>query len=99
MTLDLPRRHSSGVHRQNLVVEAREAPLMAGNDLRLESAITVPRHLDLRFPEVTLQLLAAGAVTRVATQMAGSLMLLVAQMVGQPGVHRPLHQGLGQLLK
>src|ERR1700692_3885046 len=31
--------------------------------------------------------------------MAGSLMLLVAQVVGQLGIHRPFHQCLGQLLK
>ena len=99
MTLDLAGRHAPRVHRQDLVIEAGEAPLMRRDDLRREGAVAVPRNRDLRFPEVALQLLAAGAVAGVAAQPALRIMLLVAQVVGQLGVHRPLHQRLGQLLE
>ena len=39
MTLNLPHRHAASVKRQNLVVEARPAGLVLGNQLRLEAAV------------------------------------------------------------
>ena len=95
MTLDLPRRHPPRVHRQDLVVKPRETPLVGSHDLRREGAVPVPRNLDLRFHEITLQLLAAGPVAGVATATTRGVVLLVTQVVGQLGVHRPLHQRLG----
>src|SRR5579862_945800 len=99
MTLDLPRRHPPGVHRQDLVIEAAETTLVTRYDLRLEGAIAVPRNLDHRLPKIALQRLGACSIARVATALAPGVVLLIPQVVGQLGVHRTLHQRLRKLFK
>ena len=47
MALDLAHRHAAGVQRDDLVVEAVEAGLALGHDLRLEGAVAIARHVDL----------------------------------------------------
>jgi hypothetical protein len=44
--LDLAHRHATRVHRDDLVVEARETRLVLGVQQRLETALAVARHLD-----------------------------------------------------
>ena len=55
----------AGVERQNLVIEARPAGLVLGDQLRLKCAVTVARNFDWQFAELALQCLAALAVTQV----------------------------------
>ena len=65
MTLDLPHRHAAGIQGDDLVVEAIQASLALGHDLRLEAAVAIARHIDLdgsvlgqhRLAEVPLRLL------------------------------------------
>ena len=47
MALDLAHRHAAGVEARDLVVEAVEAGLALGDQLRLEAAGAVARHRDL----------------------------------------------------
>ncbi len=79
------------VQRQDLVVEARESPLMLADDLRLERSVAVARHFDYRLAEVAFQRLRADPVARVAAPASRRGVLLVAQVVAQLGVHRPFH--------
>jgi hypothetical protein len=76
MPLYLPRRHPPRVQRQNLVVESCETPRVQ-HDLRLEAPVAVPRHLDLSFSEVTLQLLPAGAIPRISAAPARRIAFLI----------------------
>lgn len=45
-SLNLAYGHVPGIHGDDLVVEAREASLMLGNQQRFETAVAVARHLD-----------------------------------------------------
>ncbi len=65
----------------------------------MRARLPVARHRDLQGAEVALQALSAFAVAAVAAVVPFDGMLLVAQMRGQLGLQRPLHQRLGQLLQ
>src|SRR2546423_11360865 len=99
MSLDLARRHSSRVHRQNLVIEAVEPALMLWNDLRLEISFPISRHLDLNLTEIALQLLPTFPVSGIAAAAALGGVLRIAKLVGQLGIHRPFNQPFRQLLQ
>src|SRR5829696_9197599 len=45
VALDLPGAHAPRVHRDDLVVEAGEAPLVLGDELRVEARLPIPRDL------------------------------------------------------
>ena len=95
--LDVARRQPARVEREDLVVEALEAPLALADDLRLEAAVAVPRRLDPDRPVLGRKRLRGRAVAGVAGPAGRLLVRLVAEMLGQLGLHRPLHQPLGQL--
>lgn len=40
-SLNLPHRHAGGIHGNDLVVEAREAPFVLGDQYRLETTIAI----------------------------------------------------------
>src|ERR1700730_12633998 len=82
MSLDLARAHPPRVHRQDLVVETREASLSLAYDPRLETAVAIPRRYQIQFAKVALQLLLTLALARVATVLAPRIMLLVPQVLG-----------------
>ena len=44
---DLPGAHPAGVHRDDLVVEARKPALVLGDELRVKARLPVARHLEL----------------------------------------------------
>jgi len=46
MGLDVAHRHPARVHRQDLVVEAREAPLVLLHQLELERPVAIAWRLD-----------------------------------------------------
>src|SRR5436190_12965616 len=98
MTLNLTRAHSTRIHRQDLIVEARESALMLDHDFRLEAAVPIPRHVNLYLTEIALQSLRARAVPRIRSTLAGCPMLLIAQVMRHLGAHRALDQFLGQAL-
>jgi hypothetical protein len=45
MAGDLARAHATGVHRHDLLIEAGEAPLILGDQLRVVTAVSIARHL------------------------------------------------------
>ena len=90
VALNVARAHAPRVHRQNLLIEAREASFVLGDDLRLERPVPVTGHFDVYRPEVSLYLLAASAVAVVAAAAPFRRVLFIAEVVIQLGIHRPL---------
>src|SRR5438270_5253300 len=99
MTLDFARAHPPRVHRDDLVVEARESRLPFGHYLRLKGAAPIPRRLHFQRAEVALQRLAGRAIARIAAVVSRRVVLLIPQVIGQLGVHRPLQYPFGQALQ
>jgi hypothetical protein len=61
----LAHRHAARVHDDDLVVKAREAPLVLADQLRLEAGMPVARHFDVQRPGVGQHRLGAPAVAVV----------------------------------
>jgi hypothetical protein len=99
VTLDLPHRHAAGIQGDDLVIEAIQAGLALGHDLRLEAAVAIARHIDLDRSILGQHRLGRGSVAVVARPAAGRIALLVAEMVRQLGAQRPLEQRLLELLE
>ena len=68
MRLDLPRAHATGVHRDDLAIEAGEAALVFGDQLRVEAALPVARYLQCDPSTLGQHRLAAIAVAAVAAE-------------------------------
>ncbi|MNY60368.1 hypothetical protein D3C86_1969090 [compost metagenome] len=93
-SLDLAHRHASGVHGDNLVVKARETPLVLRDKQRREAAVAVARHLDTHraFPgEYRLGALAVALVGDIGG-LGGTAG--VAQVMVHLTAERTLDQGL-----
>ena len=90
--LDVARRQPARVERQDLVVEALKAALALAHDLRLEAALAVSRGLDRHRPVLGRKRLRRRPVARVPAPAGRLLMALIAQVLGQLGRHRALHQ-------
>ena len=89
----LTRAHAARIHRDNLVIEPGEPPLVLGDQLRIEAALTVTRNVDIDLAGVgdnSLAAIAVAAVTRL---------LIAAQMMVHLGIERPLGQGLLQTIQ
>lgn len=56
---------------------------MLSDQLRLEGTVPISRYFDGQFAEVTLERLAALAVTRVASIVGNRLVLAVTKMFGK----------------
>ena len=89
---DLARAHASGVHRDHLVVEAREAALVLGDQLGIEAGLPVARDLQIQLAAVGEDRLAAIAVAAVAR-------LLTSEMMVHLGIQRALGERLLQLVE
>ena len=63
---DLAGAHAPGVHRDHLVVEAGEAALILGDQLRIEAGLAIARDLQVQLAGVGHHRLAAIAVAAVA---------------------------------
>ena len=94
MALDLPDAHAAGVHRDDLVVEARKAALVLGDQLRLERAAPIARDLQLDLARVREHRLLAVAVTVVARHAPSACSRLGLQVMVHLGVQHPLGQRL-----
>jgi len=97
--LDVTHRHAARVQGDDLLVEAAEASLVPGHDHRLEAADPVAWLLDPHRAVLGMHRLLAEAVAGVAGAARWRLTALVAQVVRQLGVHRPLDQALRQAVK
>ena len=95
--LDVPRRQATRVQREDLVVEPHEPPLALADDLRLEAAVAIAGGVDRHPPLVADQRLGRRPIPSVARATGRLKMRLVAQMLGQLDLQRPLDQPLGQL--
>jgi hypothetical protein len=92
--LALPDRHAPGVHRHDLVVEARQPPAVLGDQLRIEGREAIARHRDAQLAAVGEQRLLAVAVAAVGPALGR----LAVEMVVHLGVQRPLRQRTFQLV-
>ncbi len=90
---DLTGTHAARVHRDDLVVEAREASLVFGDQLRIETARSIARHLDLDPSPIGRHRLAAIAVPAVGP------LLLLAKMVIHLRIERPFGKCLLQCIE
>src|SRR3954453_10326775 len=66
MTLDLPGRHASRVHGDDLLVEARKPPLIPGDQLRVERAFPIARNT-----QAQLGILGQHRLLRIAIAVIG----------------------------
>src|SRR3954463_823430 len=95
MTLDLPGRHASRVHGDDLLVEARKPPLIPGDQLRVERAFPIARNT-----QVQLGILGQHRLLRIATAVIGlARRRLAIEMVVQFRVQDALGQRFLQLVE
>jgi len=87
---DLSGAHAAGVHRDDLVVEARKPPLIFGDELRIKARLAIPGHVQIDPARVRRHRLATIAVAAVASPV------LAAEMMVHLGVQRALGQCLLQ---
>ena len=100
MALNFPRRHPSRIERQELLVEALEAPRILRNQPRSEAAVTVPRDPHGHRPRLGLHGLFRVAVAAVgAPSFVGPVAALEAKMVVHLGLEHLVHHGLLELLE
>ncbi|BCL25110.1 hypothetical protein GCM10017668_69530 [Streptomyces tuirus] len=85
--------------RQRHLVDPGQPPLPLPDDLRLERARSVTRHLDLDRPDVGQHGLGPAPVAGVAAAPAGRIVLLIAEVIGDLAFQRRLQDPLGQLLQ
>ena len=85
--------------REDLLVEPDEPALALADDLRLEAAVRSRGASSADLPVLGDQRLRRRAVALVLGAACRLAVRLVADMVGQLDLHRPLHQALGQIAK
>lgn len=83
MAADFSVAEAACVHRENLLLEAWNRPLVGPDELRLEAALAVPRDLDLNLAEVRPELLLSMAVAAVGLVLRRLLAILVVEMGGE----------------
>ena len=93
---DLPVGEPLGRQRTHQRIDTDQAPATLRHDLRLERRVAIPGHLELHRPHLGDHRLGACAVARVARQVTGRVVRLVAEMLGQLGLQRRLQHRLGQ---
>src|SRR5689334_14071216 len=76
-----------------------QPPLPLAHDLRIETALTVPRHSNLDRPDIGEHRLGPTAVAGVPAILPGRVVLLIAEVVGNLPVQRGLEHPLRQLLQ
>ncbi len=81
------------------LVDAGQALLPLLDDLRLEGAVAVAGHADLHRPDISQHRLGAFTVTGVTTVLAHWIVLVIAEMTGDPTFQGALQQPLHELLE
>jgi hypothetical protein len=97
MRLDVAGGQPPGVQGQDLVVKPLQGTLTLSHDLGLKAAVTITGRVDPDPAVLAHQRLGARPVAHVPHPTRRLLMRLIAQMIGQLDLHRPLHQAFGQL--
>ena len=92
--LNLAHRHPARVERQDLVVEAGEAPLVLGDQPRLEGALAIARHLDRQRAIVGQDRLPARPIAMIGRVVRLGAARRIAQVVGQLAAERALDDRL-----
>jgi hypothetical protein len=72
---------------------------MLRKDLWFERAHPIPWDVDVQFSEVPFDFLTTRPVARIATVIAGRVVLLVPKVMGQFGVHGSLQHSLDEPLQ
>src|SRR6187200_1247871 len=91
---DLAHAHAARIHRDDLVVEVREATLISGDQLRVEGAGPVPRNRQPHLRAAGQNRLLRAAVAAVGVALGP----LFHKMFVELGVQNALRQRLRQLL-
>ena len=94
---DVTHRQPAGIERQDLVVEPNEPALALFDDLRLKGPVAVTGSVDLDLAVLGDQRLGRCAIALIGRPARRLAVRLVANVVGQLDLHRPLDQPLGQL--
>ena len=82
--------------RDDLLVEPLETPLALAHDSRLKRPVAIARRVDRNRAMLGRERFRRRAVARVPHATRRRLAVLVAEMVGQLDLHRPLNKALGQ---
>jgi hypothetical protein len=97
--LYLALRHAPRVERDDLLVEPVEAGLPFLDELWLELRRAVTRHVDLHLPALAAHSFRCGAVAGVDRVVAGSVVLLVAEVMRQLSVEGAFDERFSELLE
>ena len=89
--LDLAHRHATRVERENLVVEASEPTLVLGNQLRLERALAIARHVDRQRAVVRQDRFGPCPVAMIGGVLGFSPAGRIPEVVRQLAAERTLH--------
>jgi hypothetical protein len=92
MMLDIAHRHPAGIERDDHVVEAAKASLALGHQARRETAVAVPRDLQLQITDLGRDRLRRRAISRIRVEPGFGITLVIAEMLGQLGL-QPALQG------
>jgi hypothetical protein len=95
--LNVADRQATTVESEDLVVKALKAALALAHHLRLKRAPAIPRSLDRHRPVLGRKCLGRRAVARVAGAAGRLLVVLIAQMLGQLGAQRTLHESAREI--
>ena len=89
---DLAHAHAARIHGNDLLVEARKASLVFGDELRIERRLPIPRDIQLDPAGLGRHRLLAIAIAAVAG-------LATRQMMVHLGAQRPLGERLLQIVQ
>ena len=95
--LNLADRQTTGVQADHAIVEPDPPGLTLADDLRLKRALAIPRRADPKPPVIGQDRLARLPVAGVPRATGRRLASLIAQMLGQLGLERPVQQPARQL--
>ena len=98
MRADLAMRQSLGRQRDHQIVEPGQPPLALLDQLRIEAALAVARHLDGYRTCLRQDGLAALAVAGIAAVPAGRIMAAVAEVIVELTIERRFDHHLRQLV-
>ena len=83
MAADLTHRHATGVHRDDLVVELGETPLIPGDQLRIEGPRPIPRYIEGHFGRARQHRLFRATVASVHKPAVALLLQVLVQLAVQ----------------
>ena len=94
--LNIPNRHPTRIQADDHVRQAANTARAFSHQPRLERPSAVPWGGQVDIADLSAQPFRGEPIPRIARSVTGSVMLLIAQMVGelslQPGLQNPLHQ-------